>query len=140
MNRAPPGFTLLEVLVAFVIAALALGVLFEGAAGSLRAVHDAQRYEQAVARAKSHLAVVGHGQALAPGAQQGDDGSGFHWATRIAVADTAQKPASREVVRAPPVSLTLYNVTVTEAWTDGGKTRQVTLRTQQVAASAEPHS
>ena len=53
------GFTLLEVLVAFVIAALALGELFSVAASDLHSVAVAGRVEEAVSRARSHLAATG---------------------------------------------------------------------------------
>ena len=53
------GFTLLEVVVALAIAALALVGLFQAGSGGLFAVDTAARAEEAVQRAQSHLAAVG---------------------------------------------------------------------------------
>ena len=52
VNSTPPwrrepteaGFALLEVMVAFIIAALALGVLFQSGLSSLRSIKTAARY------------------------------------------------------------------------------------------------
>lgn len=140
MRAAPRGFTLLEVLIAFVIAALALGVLFEGAAGGLRSVRSAGAYEQAVARAKSHMAVIGHGQALSPGAASGDDGSGFKWRTRIAQAAAARKSPPEDNPGAPAVAFALYDVAVSIDWTEAGRPRSVTLQTRRMAIARQPSS
>ena len=125
------GFLLLEVLVAFVIAALALAVLFEGAVGGLRATALAGRYDQAIARARSHLAAVG-GRAswLAPGVQAGDDGSGFRWQVRVV-------PVAATVLAAPPTRrLILYRVSVTESWKAEGAQRDVRLTTARLQQEA----
>ena len=42
------GLSLLELLVAFVIMAIALGVLYKASGASARAVGDAERYQRAV--------------------------------------------------------------------------------------------
>jgi len=54
------GFTLLEVLVAFVVAALALGVLFDASLSGLRLATSTEHHGQAIARARSHLAMAVH--------------------------------------------------------------------------------
>ena len=123
------GFTLLEVLVAFVIAALALGVLFEGAVGGLRSTRVADRTQEALSRAQSHLAAVGHGTPLGAATQEGDDGSGYHWSLRIRPLQSAAVGPSR---------LVLYAVQVTESWSDGssqGAGRSVVLRTERLGAT-----
>ncbi len=130
---ARDGFTLLEVLVAFVIAALALAALFGGGLGGLQAASTSGRYLEAVSRAESHLAAATTGDALAPGDRQGDEGAGFHWRVRIVPSATeAGDPAARN----KPV-LTLYAVSAAVSWSEGGHTRRVELDTQR-AASAPP--
>ncbi len=124
------GFTLLEVLVAFAIAALALGVLFEGAVGGLRSTRVADRTEEALSRAQSHLAAVGQGMPLGPGTQEGDDGGGYHWSVRIRPLRSAVSTSARIV---------LYAVQVTESWSAGGggadTTRSVMLRTERLGVA-----
>ena len=99
--RSERGFTLLEVVVAFAIAALALSVLFRAATGGMTAVATAGRYEEAVSRAKSHLAAIGHEGAITEGETEGDDGSGFHWRIRI-VAGRCDQPVGWSTGALPP--------------------------------------
>ena len=68
-KRAPAeaGFTLLEVVVAVAIAALALVGLFQAGSGGLFAVDTAARAEEALQRAQSHLAALGRDAALVEG-------------------------------------------------------------------------
>ena len=125
------GFLLLEVLVAFTIAALALAVLFAGAAGGLRAASTASRYEQAVARARSHLAAEGgNASVLVPGARSGDDGSGFRWQTQVS-------PAGAMLLAGPPARrVLLYRVEAAESWEEGRQrvVRLVSARLQEEAS------
>src|SRR5260370_39034723 len=71
------GFTLLEVIVAFAIAALALVGLFRAGSGGLFAVDTAARAEEAGQRAQSHLAAVGRGAAVVEGGLTGAAGGGY---------------------------------------------------------------
>ena len=126
------GFTLLEVLVAFIIAALAVGALLEGAAGGLRNARVAAHTQEAVARAQSRLAAVS--AALQAGEQSGDDGGGFLWRASVvpgaAVVVPRQQGAERTV---------LYAVTVVVSWRLDGGSRQVVLGTQRLGlAPLEP--
>jgi general secretion pathway protein I len=131
-----PGFTLLEVLVAFVIAALAMGVLFSMAGSSLRAVEVAGRYQEAISRARSHLGAGG--ATLIPGVQQGDDGGGFRWALQVAeVAVGAMPKASPAAPLAGAQALrpALYRIIISEYWADGEHTRTVRLQTERVGTA-----
>ena len=125
------GFTLLEVLVAFVIAALALGALYQGAVGGLQATRAAAQYQEAIARARSHLAAVGHGSRIVVGEQQGDDGSGFHWRLRILPAGNAPlgRGDAAAVARGPRAIL--YAVAVTVSWQSDGN-REVRLESRRI--------
>jgi general secretion pathway protein I len=131
------GFTLLEVLVAFIIAALALGELFSVAAADLRSVAVAGRYEEALSRARSHLAATGLGGTLAPGEQQGEDGGGYHWVVRtsqVAVGALPDSGASLPAPQAPRPAL--YVVAASVSWREGGQARSVRLTTERVAPAA----
>lgn len=132
------GFTLLEVVVAFVIAALALGVLFSAGVSGLHAMQTAGHYEQAISRARSRLAMAVHADPLVAGDWRGDDGGGFHWRIRVApLANTTVRPlhaATLSASRSYP--LTLYAVDVWIAWRDGRTAREVHLDTEQIGQGA----
>jgi general secretion pathway protein I len=132
------GFTLLEVLVALIIAGAALGVLFDSGLSSLRSAQAASHYEQAVARARSHLTLAVHASPLVAGDWQGDDGSGFAWHLRVApIASTTVRPATALTLRkSASFPLTLYAVSVSIAWRDGGTPREVQLDTEQIGQGA----
>ena len=125
------GFTLLEVLVAFAIAAPALALLFGQGVQSVTAAQAAARYQEAISRAQSRLDALPD-QALEAGVRDGEDGHGFHWRTRIAAA--ASIPAQRQVSpgSAYAAGTTLYDVTVEVSWAGGGGRRGVTLGTRRL--------
>ena len=128
------GFTLLEVIVAFAIAALALGIMYKAATGGLFAVATAGRYEEAVSRAKSHLAALGRDGPLTASTAEGDDGGDFHWRIRIVPianinpAPGTQNPFAPVLFRKP----VLYSVEVAISWTETGRPREVLLQSQRI--------
>jgi|ERR1700733_12118413 general secretion pathway protein I len=128
------GFVLLEVVIAFVIAALALGVLYQAALAGLHATRTAARYEQALSRARSRLVIAEHGSPLVAGDMQGDDGGGFHWHLHVVPIDTATvQPFDPLGLRhAPDYLLTLYSVSVWISWDDFGAERFVRLDTEHI--------
>ena len=134
VSRGPEGgFTLLEVLVAFVIAALAMGALYGGTVSGLDATSVAAKYDEAVSLARSHIAAVGRGEPIALQEHSGAEGEGFTWHLRI------RRHASRVLTLTDqdrandvkPASAILYDITVTESWKAGGRERQVTLATRK---------
>ena len=112
------GFTLLEVLVAFAIAAPA-----------------AAAYQEAISRAQSRLDALGD-DGLAAGERTGDDGGGFRWRTRIA--SLASTTPSRPTPRGSPYAAgaALYAVTVEVSWSSPGGARAFTLDTRRVGPAA----
>jgi general secretion pathway protein I len=132
------GFTLLEVLIALVIAGLALGVLFNAGLTGLLATQAASQDEQAIARARSHLTLAIHASPLQAGDWQGDDGGGYAWHLRVApIASTTVRPAYAATPRgSSSFPLTLYSVTVWISWVDTGKRREVRLDTEQIGQGA----
>jgi general secretion pathway protein I len=130
--RTERGFTLLEVLIAFAIASLALALMFRAASSGMLSVQAAGRYEEAVARARSHLAAIGREASLVAGSSEGDDGGGYSWhlaVTPIATGQTASGGALQIAGAPPPV---LYAITVGISWHDTGKDRQVVLRSERM--------
>lgn len=121
--RRPPGFTLLEALIAFAIAAMALAALTQAAAGGLRSSLVAAHTEQALSRAKSRLTAA----ALAPvaGEQSGDDGGGFSWRTLVRPAETGRRAGASRAI--------LYDIAAEVSWTMDGGARRVALDTLRLA-------
>jgi general secretion pathway protein I len=131
------GFTLLEVVVALAIAALALVGLFQAGSGGLFAADTAARAEEAVQRAQSHLAAIGRDAALVAGQSAGDDGGGYRWRLRVQPMAARAGGAADAAAGAPPGStLTLFDVEVAIAWHSRGRDRAVVLRTRRLGASS----
>ncbi|GAB0114925.1 type IV pilus modification PilV family protein [Acidisoma sp. C75] len=116
-RRREAGFTLLEVLVAFVIAALAAIVLYRAAFDGAAESGTATLYQEATERAQSRLASIGTLTPLHPEQASGADGGGFRW--RVVITERASEPR-----------LSLYTVRVTEQF----GSRSVTLTTERLAA------
>ncbi len=130
-----PGFTLLEVIVALVIAGLALAVLFQGGVAGLRTARIAGGYEVALSRARSRLEAAGLPETLRPLDQQGDDGAGYHWHTRVVALGTAtvRPPAALGVTqRNAAATVCLYAVSVVVSWQGDGGRREVRLATDRL--------
>src|SRR5713101_5438374 len=127
------GFTLLEVVVALAIAAIALIGLFQAAGGGLFAVDTAARAEEAVQRAQSHLAAVGRDAALVQGEFTDDDGGGYHWRLRV------RPVATRQALSADgnsAANTTLFDVEVAITWPGRNGERSVVLKTLRLGAAA----
>lgn len=120
------GFTLIEVLVAFMILALSLSVLFRIFSGGLNNVAVAGDYAQAVLVAESQLAVVGHSEPLVAGQTYGESGERFRW--RRIIED--YMPWEDEA--ALPVPVSGYRVTVEVSWTRNGRDRRIILDSLRV--------
>src|SRR5436305_13752932 len=88
------GFTLLEVVVALAIAAMALVGLFRAGSDGVFAVDTASHAEEALQRAQSHLAAVGRDVALLQGDSEGNDGGGYRWRLHVRPAATRQASTS----------------------------------------------
>jgi general secretion pathway protein I len=144
VNGRPPaqrsrqtGFLLLEVLVAFLIAALALGVLMEGAGEGARATRNALDSDEAVVRARSRLAALEHG-GLVAGKHEGDDGGGFRWRTEVTPLQTATDIRSRMTLPpdSPLLQQTLYAVRVEIEWQAANGVRHFSLQSERLGPAA----
>lgn len=130
------GFTLLEALVAFIIAALALAALTQGAAGGLQSARLSGHYQEALSRARSRLAVAA--ATPVPGEQHGDDGGGYAWQVSVVPVATAARPRDEADLPSQGRPM-LLAVTVRISWRMDGGEREVVLATQRLAmAPPEP--
>ena len=131
--RQAGGFTLLEVVVALAIAAVALVGLFQAGSGGLFAVDTAARAQEAIQRAQSHLAAVGRDAALVQGEFTDDDGGGYRWRLRV-------RPVGTRRGLAPDGnsagSATLYDVEVAISWPGRTGDRSVVLKTLRLGTPA----
>jgi len=117
------GFTLLEVLLAFVILAAASGLLLGMLSGGLGQVARARSDTEASLYAQSLLDGVGVLEPLAPGARDGEFGDGrYRYRLEIVVApDPAPAPPDPLVPEAAPdpaIVPTLYRLSLDVRWGD----------------------
>ena len=130
-HRSRPGvdwFTLLEVIVALAIAALALIGLFRAGTGGLFAADTAARVDEAIQRAQSHLAAFARAGAIVPGELEGDDGDGYRWVAQVK--PIAIEPVTATSNSAPPQAL--YDIQVRISWSVAGRPRSVVLETRRL--------
>ena len=84
MARAARGFTLIEVMVAFAVLALALTLLLGTLSGASRQVRWADDAGRAALHAQSLLDQTGVGEVLQPGQSDGDFEDGrYRWSLQV---------------------------------------------------------
>lgn len=141
------GFTLIEIVAALVLFAIALGILMQMTGNSLRAARQAQHYSVAALHAQSLLDAAGHGETLREGVTTGRLDDGTEWTLRVAKADVAtiampvpQTPAAQAAPGAPApltpaagvrdeVPVDLYRLDLTLRWEDGRGRREAAFST-----------
>jgi general secretion pathway protein I len=112
------GFSLLELLVAFAIMAMSLGLLYRTAGGSVRSVVDVERHEYAVALAESLLA--SYDVIPAAGVNNAGESASLSWQVR-----SQPYPTSVDGPNVPPLHL----VNVRVSWEGESQPRQIELVT-----------
>lgn len=120
-RRHQRGFTLIEILVAFMILALSLSVIFRIFSGGLRNVALSEDYARAVLVAESQISVTGISEPLEYGVTSGEWDSRFRWERVVEHYQAWEQ--DKELV----TPLQAYRVTVNVDWEHGGRTRQITL-------------
>ena len=133
------GFSLLEVLVAFVIVALVATALFRLFGGALNNAAAADDWSRALLVAESRLALAATATPLREGSEQGTENDGrIRWQTRVAAYATPD--TSPDLERAADTMPTkLFSVTVEVHFpSDNGGDRSVALSTVKIAARNPP--
>ena len=129
-RRDAQGFTLIEVLVAFMILTLSVSVLLRIFSGGLNNVSVAGDYAQAVLLAESQLAVTGRSVPLVVGQSYGESGDRFRWRRTI----ENYLPWDEDTAVRVPVSGFL--VTVEVSWTRNGRDQQIILNSLRIEKRA----
>lgn len=119
-SRGGRGFTLIEVLVAMTVLALALVPLLRIYSGGATGADTADHYVRASAVAESLLASAGSEYSLREGQVSGQSAGKFDWTLTI-------RPYQPELHQASP--LELFEVEAAVRWTRGARTRTLTLTT-----------
>jgi len=134
MTRVSPlarGYTLIEVLVAFTILALALTVLFRIFSTGIGNVDVAAQYTQAVLVAEARLDALGLSEPLEPGRTEGVAADRFAWTRTITAVDLGLEADPGGQVRA-------YRVQVAVEWPATSGPRRIefaTVRLEQPSAT-----
>jgi general secretion pathway protein I len=135
--RGQVGFSLIEVLVAFAILAISLGVLMQIFSRASLTTSASVQYSRAAALASSRLEAVGTAISLEPGAVTGEPEDGMAWEVNIAPLEgdalTQLGIATDDGLGFVPPAAP-YRVTATVLWKDGDKVRRLSLSTLQLGA------
>jgi general secretion pathway protein I len=125
-SEAGSGYTLIELLVAMMVLAMALVVLMRIFSTGLTAIGTSEGYVDALQLAESRLAAAGVVEPLRPGSQSGEEGD-YRW-TEL-VESYEPEDSSDALTRVDDWPVPAYLVTVTVAWQGAAGERSVDLST-----------
>lgn len=129
--RRESGFSLLEVMVAFVVLAVALGLLLGMLSRGLKQVTQAGNETEASLHAQSLLDALGTLEPLQAGVREGEFAGGrYHWRLDVAAAEDPAPPqlTEAELADQPVFGLgapMLYRVALDVAWGAGTPAQQL---------------
>lgn len=121
MTKRQMGFSLLEVLVAFSILAVSLGILFQIYSKGAYSARLADEYANAVTIAQSRLSIVGIESLPDVGIYE-DNNEKFHWVTRVKAVEEVNEWEQR-------LKLIKREVEVEVSWQSKGGIRSIKLNT-----------
>jgi general secretion pathway protein I len=124
------GFSLLEILIAFSILALSLGILLNIFSGGLRRAMISEEYQQAVVIAQSKIDAAGEEEILQDGEIQGSIDDKYYWRVNVQTLIFEEEGISPDKINVTP-----YKVTVVVDWAAGENNRQVELTTLKLSAN-----
>ena len=125
-NKPGPGqkgFSLIEILVAFAILSLSLGVILRIFAGGGHIAATADEYSRAILTAESLMASLGVEKPLQPG-QSGGEIPGYRWTV-----DVTPYPFDQSLLGGQKIGFNPFWVDLTVEWGDENDPRAFNLRT-----------
>lgn len=125
------GFSLLEVLVAFAILSITLGVLMQIFSRAMSTTSVSGSFARGAELAEATLARAGSEIPMAEGDSTGEAEAGYTWSLRMTQLDVTDLFLDE----APPV--TPYRVTATAYWQDGSVERHFSLATLRLGEALE---
>lgn len=125
--RRQRGFTLIEVVVAFVMLTLVLMTSIEIFTSGFRRAADLEDYSRAIVLAQSHLAAAGVEESFKEGERRGEtEDRRFQWAVAI----TRSDEGGPEPGQPPQSAYQLFRVDVRVDWRGGdGRPHSISLAT-----------
>lgn len=140
------GFSLLEILVAFAILALSLGVLLNIFSSGLRSAMLAEEYQEALAIAESQLAKVGVETEVEAANASGVELDKYTWNVSVSPLKMqfAQAQGAAAQTPPPPVNgfqpppgqgLVPFSVQVSVTWQEGADNRELVLNSVRLSRS-----
>lgn len=119
-RRRSGGFTLLEVIIAFSLLALALTLLLGSLSGASSQIRQADHASHAALHAQSLMAQAGVGEILQPGIDQGEFAGGdYRWTLEVSPYQDPANPARA----LQPGPLRLLRLDLEVAWGDTPRER-----------------
>jgi general secretion pathway protein I len=122
------GFSLLEILIAFSILALSLGILLNIFSGGLRRAIVSEEYQKAVTIAQAKISAAGIEIPMDEGQKQGQSLDKFNWSLVMQPLNTDDVAAASEAM-----GIQVYEVISRVQWTAGDNDRQVKLITLKLS-------
>lgn len=135
-RKTQHGFSLLEILVAFSIMAIAMGMLLSIFSSGLRNASVSEDYTAAVQIAEALMAGVGVEKPLQQGQASGVENEKYRWELTVAPFNLATETFDTKTIPAQ-----LFMVTVIVSWGGGnGNERQFELTTLKLTGNADAKS
>lgn len=129
------GFSLLEILVAFAILSLSIGVILGIFSKGLRSAIVSEEYQQAINIAETQMARAGVEIQLAEGAASGVVDGKYTWTMQASLYELP-KPTIKTDIVAPPPEADPFKVQVRVEWQEGKDTKEFVLNSIRLAKTA----
>jgi len=140
-RRRPGGFTLLEVMLAFVIFALSFATVLEIMAGSMRSVARANDDTEVALLAQTLMDQVGTEIPVEEGSYSGTSMDRYNWNMGITLYDSGEEPdrAGMSTTELAELSgVELYRVDLDIDWESGQRNRSLHFMTIQSVLANRP--